>query len=150
MDEREAWRPRIFYSLGQNQGLPEPFPPPTHMRRKERSSYNRGALFVPGVGHGVNGHGHGGVGSGIEGPLGGGNGVGGLSTRGSLRRRFGHGQFDSADVHMHGSHLYSADAGGTHHWGTGVSVSVSGVEYDSEEASRRDKRSSVYRKKFGV
>src|SRR6266571_9464249 len=58
MDERESWRPRIFYSLGQCQGLPEPFPPPTHMRRKERSSYNRGALFVPGVGHGVNDLGH--------------------------------------------------------------------------------------------
>jgi len=47
MDEREAWRPRIFYSSGPNQGLPEPFPPPTHMRRKERSYFNRGALFVP-------------------------------------------------------------------------------------------------------
>ncbi len=52
MDERESWRPRIFYSSGPDQGLPEPFPPPTHMRRKERSSYNRGALFVPGI----NGH----------------------------------------------------------------------------------------------
>jgi hypothetical protein len=48
MDEREAWRPRIFFSSGPNQGLPEPFPPPTHMRRKERSFFNRGALFVPG------------------------------------------------------------------------------------------------------
>ncbi|EMD37725.1 hypothetical protein CERSUDRAFT_94724 [Gelatoporia subvermispora B] len=48
MDEREAWRPKIFYSDGSNQGLPEPFPPPTHLRRKERSSHNRGALFVPG------------------------------------------------------------------------------------------------------
>ncbi|KAF9529405.1 RNA recognition motif 2-domain-containing protein [Crepidotus variabilis] len=49
MDEREAWRPRIFYSSGPNEGLSEPFPAPTHMRRKERSSYNRGALYVPGI-----------------------------------------------------------------------------------------------------
>lgn len=49
MDECEAWRPRIFYSSGPNQGLPEPFPTPTHIRRKERSSYNRGALFPPGT-----------------------------------------------------------------------------------------------------
>ena len=60
MDERESWRPRIFYSSGTNQGLPEPFPAPTHIRRKERSSYNRGALFVPGVnGHGGLSHPHG-------------------------------------------------------------------------------------------
>lgn len=51
MDEREAWRPKIFFSNGPNQGLPEPFPPPTHLRRKERSASNRGALFVPGVHH---------------------------------------------------------------------------------------------------
>lgn len=50
MDEREAWRPKIFYSCGPNQGLPEPFPSPTHLRRKERSAHNRGALFVPGPG----------------------------------------------------------------------------------------------------
>jgi hypothetical protein len=50
MDEREAWRPKIFYSEpGPEQGLPEPFPAPTHLRRKERSSFNRGALYVPGV-----------------------------------------------------------------------------------------------------
>ncbi|KAH9915679.1 RNA recognition motif 2-domain-containing protein [Fomitopsis serialis] len=49
MDERESWRPKIFYSDGPNQGLPEPFPAPTHLRRKERSSHNRGALFVPGA-----------------------------------------------------------------------------------------------------
>ncbi|EED83036.1 predicted protein [Postia placenta Mad-698-R] len=48
MDERESWRPKIFYSDGPDQGLPEPFPAPTHLRRKERSSHNRGALFVPG------------------------------------------------------------------------------------------------------
>ncbi|KAF9465003.1 RNA recognition motif 2-domain-containing protein, partial [Collybia nuda] len=49
MDEREAWRPKIFYSdPGPEQGLPEPFPAPTHLRRKERSSFNRGALYVPG------------------------------------------------------------------------------------------------------
>lgn len=47
MDERESWRPKIFYSFGPNQGLPEPFPAPTHIRRKERSSFNRGALYVP-------------------------------------------------------------------------------------------------------
>ncbi|PPQ97393.1 hypothetical protein CVT26_006627 [Gymnopilus dilepis] len=45
MDERESWRPRIFYSSGPQQGLLEPFPPPTHIRRKERSSYNRGTLY---------------------------------------------------------------------------------------------------------
>lgn len=48
MDEREAWRPKIFYSDGPNQGLSEPFPPPTHLRRKERSAHNRGALYTPG------------------------------------------------------------------------------------------------------
>jgi hypothetical protein len=52
MDEREAWRPKIFYSApGPNQGFPEPFPAPTHLRRKERSGINRGArgsLFFPG------------------------------------------------------------------------------------------------------
>ncbi|KAI0829622.1 RNA recognition motif 2-domain-containing protein [Trametes gibbosa] len=51
MDEREAWRPKIFYSDGPDQGLPEPFPAPTHLRRKERSQNNRGALFVPGTHH---------------------------------------------------------------------------------------------------
>ncbi len=51
MDERESWRPKIFYSSGSKQGLPEPFPPPTHLRRKERSASNRGALFVPGTHH---------------------------------------------------------------------------------------------------
>jgi len=49
MDEREEWRPKIFYSSGPEQGLPEPFPAPTHLRRKERSSHNRGALYVPGT-----------------------------------------------------------------------------------------------------
>ena len=53
MDEREAWRPKIFYSDGPERGLPEPFPAPTHLRRKERSSHNRGALYVPGVGSGL-------------------------------------------------------------------------------------------------
>ncbi|KAG5731969.1 Meiosis protein mei2 [Termitomyces sp. T112] len=53
MDEQEAWRPKIFYSdPGPEQGLPEPFPAPTHIRRKERSAFNRGALYVPGVGRG--------------------------------------------------------------------------------------------------
>ncbi|KAG1716633.1 hypothetical protein ID866_511 [Astraeus odoratus] len=50
MDEREEWRPKIFFSEpGPKQGLPEEFPKPTHIRRKERSSVNRGALFVPGI-----------------------------------------------------------------------------------------------------
>jgi len=49
MDEPEHWRPRIFYSSGPKEGLLEPFPAPTHIRRKERSSYNRGTLFPPGV-----------------------------------------------------------------------------------------------------
>ncbi|KAJ7901931.1 hypothetical protein B0H14DRAFT_1260999 [Mycena olivaceomarginata] len=49
MDERLAWQPKIFYSEGPEQGLPEPFPAPTHLRRKERSSYNRGPLYVPGM-----------------------------------------------------------------------------------------------------
>ncbi|KAI9067082.1 hypothetical protein FKP32DRAFT_1564289 [Trametes sanguinea] len=61
MDEREAWRPKIFYSDGPNQGLPEPFPPPTHLRRKERSQHNRGALFVPGTHHQPSGGGGGGL-----------------------------------------------------------------------------------------
>ncbi|VDC06357.1 unnamed protein product [Peniophora sp. CBMAI 1063] len=49
MDEREAWRPKIFHSAGPSAGLPELFPPATHQRRKERSAHNRGALFVPGL-----------------------------------------------------------------------------------------------------
>jgi len=54
MDEREEWRPKIFRSEpGPNQGLPEEFPKPTHIRRKERSSYNRGTLYPPGVSTGV-------------------------------------------------------------------------------------------------
>lgn len=40
MDERESWRPKIFYSSGPKQGMPEPFPAPTHMKRKERSQAN--------------------------------------------------------------------------------------------------------------
>jgi len=52
MDERDGWRPKIFYSNGPNQGLPEPFPPPTHQRRKERSTANRGELYNGGL----NGH----------------------------------------------------------------------------------------------
>lgn len=47
MDEREGWRPRIFYSQGPNKGLLEPFPEPTHLRRKERSTFNRGLLYSP-------------------------------------------------------------------------------------------------------
>ncbi|KAF8210372.1 hypothetical protein K438DRAFT_153231 [Mycena galopus ATCC 62051] len=53
MDERLAWQPKIFYSDGPEQGLPEPFPAPTHLRRKERSSYNRGPLYVPGMMNGL-------------------------------------------------------------------------------------------------
>lgn len=54
MDEREEWRPKIFFSdPGPNQGLPEEFPKPTHIRRKERSSYNRGTLYPPGVSTGA-------------------------------------------------------------------------------------------------
>ena len=49
MDEREAWRPKIFYSNGPQVGQAEPFPAPTHQRRKERSAHNRGALYVPGA-----------------------------------------------------------------------------------------------------
>ncbi len=49
MDERESWRPKIFYSSGPQVGQSEPFPAPTHQRRKERSAYNRGALYVPGA-----------------------------------------------------------------------------------------------------
>lgn len=50
MDERQEWQPRIFCSdPGPQQGMPEPFPSPTHMRRKERSLHNRGNLFSPGL-----------------------------------------------------------------------------------------------------
>jgi hypothetical protein len=49
MDERESWRPKIFHSNGPQVGQPEPFPAPTHQRRKERSAHNRGALYVPGA-----------------------------------------------------------------------------------------------------
>ncbi|KAF4563388.1 hypothetical protein EYR36_003831 [Pleurotus pulmonarius] len=46
MDEREEWRPKIFRSEpGPDQGLPEPFPAPTHLRRKQISSHNRAGLF---------------------------------------------------------------------------------------------------------
>ena len=47
MEVKENWRPRIFHSSGANQGLPEEFPKPTHLRRKERSSLNR-TLYTPG------------------------------------------------------------------------------------------------------
>ncbi|KAA1476752.1 hypothetical protein DENSPDRAFT_827788 [Dentipellis sp. KUC8613] len=50
MDERPAWRPKIFFSDGPEQGRAEQFPPPTHQQRKVRSAHNRGALFVPGGG----------------------------------------------------------------------------------------------------
>ncbi|KAH7108147.1 RNA recognition motif 2-domain-containing protein [Auriculariales sp. MPI-PUGE-AT-0066] len=40
MDERESWRPKIFHSSGPAQGLPELFPDPTHLKRKERSQAN--------------------------------------------------------------------------------------------------------------
>ena len=55
MDERESWRPKIFFSSGPQAGQPEPFPAPTHQRRKERSAHNRGALYVPGAArlHGI-------------------------------------------------------------------------------------------------
>jgi hypothetical protein len=46
MDEREAYRPKIFHSGGPKEGLPEPFPAPTHLRRKERGTNNRNTLFV--------------------------------------------------------------------------------------------------------
>ncbi|KAI5826430.1 hypothetical protein K523DRAFT_394559 [Schizophyllum commune Tattone D] len=49
MEVKENWRPRIFHSFGPNQGLPEEFPKPTHLRRKERSSLNR-TLYTPGEG----------------------------------------------------------------------------------------------------
>ena len=49
MDERESWRPKIFFSAGQRVGQPEQFPPATHQRRKERSAHNRTTLYVPGV-----------------------------------------------------------------------------------------------------
>ncbi|KAH9062342.1 RNA recognition motif 2-domain-containing protein [Lactarius vividus] len=49
MDERESWRPKIFHSSGPQVGQFEPFPAPTHQRRKERSAHNRGALYVPGA-----------------------------------------------------------------------------------------------------
>ncbi|KAF4598529.1 hypothetical protein EYR38_006933 [Pleurotus pulmonarius] len=46
MDEREEWRPKIFRSEpGPDQGLPEPFPAPTHLRRKQISSHNRAAAL---------------------------------------------------------------------------------------------------------
>lgn len=77
MDERPAWRPRIFVSEeGPSQGLPELFPEPTHLKRKERSKGNRGALYVPsaggGAGAGVRGRGEDGRGGGGGGgyPLG--------------------------------------------------------------------------------
>ncbi|KAL1745696.1 RNA recognition motif 2-domain-containing protein [Schizophyllum fasciatum] len=47
MEVKENWRPRIFHSFGPSQGLPEEFPKPTHLRRKERSSLNR-TLYTPG------------------------------------------------------------------------------------------------------
>jgi len=52
--EQESYRPKIFYLNGPKQGLPEPFPAATHLRRKERSSNNREALYA---GNGVRGAG---------------------------------------------------------------------------------------------
>ncbi|KAF9070643.1 RNA recognition motif 2-domain-containing protein [Rhodocollybia butyracea] len=58
MDEKPEWQPKIFYSdPGPEQGLPEPFPAATHQRRKERSSHNRGSLYVPGHGNHLQGPG---------------------------------------------------------------------------------------------
>nr|GAT56782.1 predicted protein [Mycena chlorophos] len=48
MEERTEWQPKIFYSSGPEQGLPEPFPPPTRLRRMERGALNRGLLYGPG------------------------------------------------------------------------------------------------------
>ncbi|KAF8200594.1 hypothetical protein K438DRAFT_1582512 [Mycena galopus ATCC 62051] len=39
--KRLAGQPKIFYSDGPEQGLPESFPVSTHLRRKERSPYSR-------------------------------------------------------------------------------------------------------------
>jgi hypothetical protein len=47
MDECEAWRPKVFASAGPDRGRPEPFPAPTHLRRKQLSAQNRGALYTP-------------------------------------------------------------------------------------------------------
>jgi hypothetical protein len=49
MDEREGWKPKVFASAGPARGLPESFPAPTHLRRKQLSAQNRGALYVPGT-----------------------------------------------------------------------------------------------------
>ncbi|KAI0344618.1 hypothetical protein BDW22DRAFT_1326841 [Trametopsis cervina] len=56
MDERAAWRPRIFHSHGPLQGTPEPFPSSTHLGRKQRSASNRGELYVPAAGMGMGIH----------------------------------------------------------------------------------------------
>jgi len=40
LDQREGWRPRIFYSDGPNEGFPEPFPTPNHQGRRQRSAQN--------------------------------------------------------------------------------------------------------------
>jgi hypothetical protein len=47
LDVHESWRPKIFYSSGMETGLPEPWPAPTHVRRREKSAENRGVLFPP-------------------------------------------------------------------------------------------------------
>ncbi|KZT41499.1 hypothetical protein SISSUDRAFT_981682 [Sistotremastrum suecicum HHB10207 ss-3] len=46
MGEREGWRPKIFYSHGKKQGLPEPFPEPTNAKRVERAQQTRGPLWA--------------------------------------------------------------------------------------------------------
>ena len=50
MDQRPGWKPRIFYSDGPDQGLPEEFPTPMHLRWKERGTHNRGMLYAPAIG----------------------------------------------------------------------------------------------------
>jgi hypothetical protein len=52
MDERDEWKPKVFATSGPQQGLPESFPTPNHLRRKQLSTYNRGTLYVNGTGSG--------------------------------------------------------------------------------------------------
>lgn len=58
MDEREDWKPIIFFSGGVHTGEEEPFPEPTHLRRKERSAVNRGTLYSANSPHPNSMHAH--------------------------------------------------------------------------------------------
>jgi hypothetical protein len=69
MRERDAWRPKIFYSDGPMRGEREEFPEPTHKRRMERGD-RAAEAGVSGAGL-LHHNNHGGQGGGAGGLFGG-------------------------------------------------------------------------------